>query len=498
MSKTSLRELSQNTMLYTLCSLLQRAVGFLLLPVYTRYLTPADYGVMQLLDITVDIAAILFVSGMTAGLQRYYFMAKSDHERNQVVSTTFFLEMGLGAAAAIALFFAAPLASYIGLREAQHVMFVRIAATNFLLSILLSVPMLLIQTQKRAGLYLLVSMGRLALQVTLNLTFLVGFGLGVAGILYAGFFVNLIVGTALVTWLIRNTGLSFNVPLFRQLRAFGVPYQISTAGAFILAFGDRFFLGHSRSISEVGLYGLAYQFGFLLSSLVESPFHRAWTPVRFQQSELPRSERDLLYSQGLDLLSIAVVLVGSGVVLFTPFILRLLTTPEFHPAAAMVPIVIAAYVVQCYTMVVAFGIDVSTRTKYYTYATWASAASIIVLYALLIPRFGGFGAAWATFLAFLIRFALTYSFAQQLWPVNYQWDRVLRTTSIGLLTALAAWALPSPTGLWMMLVKSTVLYCFCALAIWVTVLRPEQRLTVIGMLRKSFRQLPIFRRHPAS
>ena len=470
-------------MLYTLGSLIQRAVGFLLLPVYTHYLTPADYGVMQLLDITVDIAAILFVAGMTAGLQRYYFAATTDEQRSHVVSTTFILELGLAAIATISLVLAAPLAPYIGLHEPQHVTFVRISAMNFFLNVLSSVPLLLLQTEKRAGLFLLAQIGKLTMQVILNLTFLIGFGLGVAGILYSSFLVNATLGLILGAWLLRNVGLRFSRPIFSQLRAFGVPYQISTAGSFILVFGDRFFLGHSRSISEVGLYGLAYQFGFLLSSLVETPFARAWNPMRFQQSELPRSERDAFYNRGLNILGVVLTLSATGIVLFTPTIIKVATAPEFHSAAALVPIIIAAYMIQSYTTVVVFGIDVSTQTRYYTYATWTSAIAILILYSLLIPAYGGFGAAWATLLAFVLRFVLAYYFAQQLWPVSYRWGGTLRATGAGIAAVTIAWLLPA-TGIWMEVLTNTLLLCLCTLAIWLIALQPIEREAALAMLRR--------------
>jgi O-antigen/teichoic acid export membrane protein len=497
MGDTSFSQLGRNTMLYTLCSLVQRAVGFLLLPVYTRYLTPADYGVLQLLDITVDIAAILFVSGMTAGLQRYYFAAKDEAERKQVVSTTYVLELGLGAVATMALFLAAPLAAYIGLREPQHVMFVRISAINFLLSVLLSVPLLLLQTQKRAGAFLLASMGKLILQVTLNLTCLIGLGLGVVGMLYSGLVVNAIVGLVLAIWLMRSVGLHFSMPMLRKLRSFGVPYQISTAGSFILVFGDRFFLGHNRSIGEVGLYGLAYQFGFLLSSLVEGPFCRAWNPMRFQQVELPRSERDRFYNQGLRILGVVLILVATGIVLYTPAIIRLATTAEFYPAAVFVPILIGAYIAQCYTMVVAFGIDVSTRTKYYTYATWISSVLIVLLYASLIPPFGGLGAAWATLLAFLVRFALTYYFAQQVWPVSYEWGTTLQALVIGGVVCMVAWMLP-PMSLITGVVVDTLLFLLCVVAIWLVVLNQGDRTVVLTTLRRMGKRVDAVQREPGT
>ena len=310
-----------------------------------------------------------------------------------------------------------------------------------------------------------------------------GFGLGVAGILYSGFLVSAIFGMVLAIWLVREVGLRFSRAILLQLRSFGVPYQISTAGSFFLVFGDRFFLGYSRSIGEVGLYGLAYQFGFLLGSLVELPFFRAWNPERFLQSGLPRAERDASYNEGLSLLNVFLVLTATGIVLFTPAVIRLATTAEFHSAAAVVPVIVAAYVVQCYTMVVAFGIDVSTRTKYYTYATWSSVLVIAVLYAVLIPPYGGFGAAWATLLAFVVRFALTYFFAQRLWPVKYSWAGSLRATAIGIAVVVARTSL-TPAGVFAELALSTLLLGLCAFGIWTVGLRPGERHTVRGMVSR--------------
>lgn len=485
-------QLGRNTALYTLAGLITRGVSFLLLPVYTRFLTTADYGVMQLLDITVDIAAILFVAGMTAGMQRYYFAAKSDAERNAVVSTTFALEFGLGALAAAALFATAPLASLIGLTEPGHVFLVRIAACNFLLGVLSSVPLLLLQSQKRAGAFLAATLAKLAMQVTLNLVFLVWFQMGVLGILYAGFIANLVMGAVLCVWLVRSVGFHVHTEVLRQLRAFGVPYQISTAGSFILVFGDRFFLGASRTIGEVGLYGLAYQFGFLLSSLVEGPFIRAWNPMRFQQLELSRAERDSAYNHGLSILAVTLVFTATAIVLFTPPVIQFVTTPEFHPAAKLVPIIVAAYVTQSYTQVVAFGIDVSARTKWYTYATWTSVVVILVLYTVLIPRFGGFGAAWATLAAFLVRFGMTYRFAHAVWPISYRWGRVLRATGVGIGCEVAR-VMISPSGVGAGLAWGVALLIACALGLWSVALDSDERAQLVEFARRSAMRLSVSR-----
>ena len=67
--------LARNTLVYGAGIVARRIASFIMLPVYTHYLTPADYGVLELLQLTVDIAVILVSAGTTAGLLRFYFKA---------------------------------------------------------------------------------------------------------------------------------------------------------------------------------------------------------------------------------------------------------------------------------------------------------------------------------------------------------------------------------------------------------------------------------------
>lgn len=490
MSTANLSTIGQNAFYYTLGSVISRAASLALLPIYTSHLSTSDYGVMELLGIAVDVAAILFVSGMNSGLQRYYFLEPTEEGRNRVVSTTFWLEIGLAFLATIALILAAPYGHLIGLRDPGHIWFLRLAAITFFFGVLSSVPLMLIQSQNRARTFLVVSVVKLAAQIALNLLFLVRLDLGIAGILYTGLIVNLVMGLVLAAWMAREVGLKIHPPDLARLRAFGVPYQITVAGSFLLVYGDRFVLGAWTTTAEVGLYGLAYQFGFLVASLTEVPFIRAWNPIRYALIKEPRADRDLAYNHGLSALGFVLSLLSIGVLAFTPFVLGVLTPEAFHSAARLVPVIVGAYIVQCYTSVVVFGIDVSTRTKFYTIASWAGAITSIALYVLLIPRFGGAGAAWATLFAFLVRHGMTYHYAQRLWPVHYAWRAPLLGGVIFTVSALVQ-AVFTPSGNGGKFVNGFLLSVAATAALWFVALSRNERTEVrIFLTRVILSRLP--------
>ena len=260
-SPTNFRRLGRNTLVYGFGMIVSRIVSVVMLPVYTRYLSPTEYGLLQLLDVTVDVTAILFTAGIRSGLQRFYFKATTEEERNQVVFTTFLLEMVLTVAGTLVLMATANVVQRVVLVGAGTSDLVRLAALNFTLNAMTAVPMALLMIEQRAALATVSQLIRLAMQVTLNFYFLVFRHLGVESILLSTTIASSVVGFALVAWMIGRTGVRVSRAVVRDLRRFGVPYQITTAGAFILAFGDRFFLAHYDGAAEVGVYGLAYQFG---------------------------------------------------------------------------------------------------------------------------------------------------------------------------------------------------------------------------------------------
>lgn len=423
-SKTSLRRLGRDTTLYTVSILLTRAVSFVMLPVYTRYLTPADYGVLQMLDMAVDIAAILLTAGVTSGTQKFYFAAQSDDERTEVISTAFVLDLLVSLVASLALAGSSGWISDSLLKGEGSALMVQLAAANFTLNMLSGIPLLLMRVRQEPGLAVAASLAKVVLQVSFNIAFVVWLRLGPMGILLSTFCANLLVGMVLSAWLLRHVGIRLSRRIGKALIKFGVPNQVSFAGSFIITFGDRFFLEQGHGLTVVGLYALAYQFGFLLGQVSAEPFLRAWEPQMFLLAKLPAAERDAQYNRSFFLFSVVLLTGAVGLALGTPVLLRLMTTSAYFGAASVVPVILLAYVLQSWMFLLKFGIDFAGKPGLFTAATWMSVVVTVVAYALLIPPYGMFGAAWATVIGFAVRLVATYVFAQRLWPIQYRFGRI--------------------------------------------------------------------------
>lgn len=470
---------------YTALTLITRAVSFLLLPVYTRILTPADYGILQLIEMTTDVAGIALVAGTTSGFQRFFLGAKTHSERSAVVAATIGLLLAQSALGGLALILGAGPIARLVLKNASLAPLVTIAGLNFFLQAVPTVPLLLLQSLQKVRIYSILTFAKTALQASVNVLLLLVAGLGIRSFLYSTLLANVLFGVVLLVWTIRSYRPLWDGAMFQRLSRFGAPYRLTTAGNFALTFGDRFFIQANQGPAVVGLYGLSYQFGFLVSQLGEQPFQSAWTPQRYHHAGDDQATRDRF--NALTSLGFAIVLmtVAVGVSVCAKPIVRIMAASSFADAALTVPILALAYVVAGMTGAWKFGIDFSMQTRYYTYATWISVAVILVLYALLIPPFGAMGAAVATLVGFIARAIPTIMWAQRLFPLAIEWRRTGILLAVGTIAAL----LPSLfhlSSFAAMTLVAAVAFGLYAAAVWWLVLDGGHRQQLSRLVRSTW------------
>jgi O-antigen/teichoic acid export membrane protein len=423
-----LRKTMSHAGIYAVGILLSRAVSFLMLPVYTRLLTPSDYGVMELLEVTVDIVSIVTGMGVVQGLFKFYYQSDGEGDRKTIVSTTFLLIIfAYGCVALAGAGASGPISSLI-FSSKGYSKYVAISFLNLFLSFLIYVPLAYVRTLQRPFLFVAGTILRLVLQLSLNILLVVYLRMGVLGVLYSTMIASLVVGLAASLYLFGKVGLAFSVEKAKTLLKFGYPFIFSGLGAFILTYADRYFLNHYGHLSSVGIYSLGYKFGFLLMMFPVNPLFTAWMVQRFEI--VSKDNYEEVFNKFLEWF----VFVTLGVALFISLsirdVLRIMSAPSFWPAAQIVPIILAAYFLQACTDFFNFGIYHGGATKHMAYGTGVAAIVAVALCFLLIPGYGVFGAAWATFISFLARLVYVYAASQRTFRIRY---KLLRPFAYGVI-----------------------------------------------------------------
>lgn len=497
MNEPALKKTVKHTLVFSVWVVLNRGISLLMLPIYTRCLTPADYGILELIEMTVDIASILAGIGIISGLAKYYYQFQEKPERDELVSTLFILLIvSYLVVCLIAVQFTTNFSQLIFGTD-KYGGYLNIGLLNiFLHSTICFVPLAVFRTQQRSTVFVAVSVIKLVTQLSLNILLVVYLKKGVFGVLVSNTVALLLVGVGLASYTLHSVGFKFSRQKAFLLLRFGYPFVFVNLAAFLLTFSDRYFLNYFHKSGDVGIYALAYKFGVLVQTFPMSPMLNTWMVQRFEVVRSDGYEKVFNSFLGwLALLSISSALVIS---ILARDVLRIMATPAFWQAYRIVPVIAIAYLLQGSTDYFNFGIYQSSRTRHMAYATVLSALLIVGLSFLLIPEYGMLGAAWATLIAFAFRLAYVYFASQHFFHVTFHFGRILRIALPAVLVYFLSLGLTSvyesaPVFASLALNCGLVLLYFLLIHIS-GVLTPSERKAIAQFLRSPRESLTALRR----
>lgn len=431
-----------NTLIYGLGNYGVKIIGFLLIPLYTRFLSPSDYGIISLVAMYSQVMFVLMNLGQGFSLFRFYYDKDSDEARERVVAAALWIVLlfaiPLGA---IPLVFSRPLAgALLGSPDLWYLMF--IGTGTVLCKVLLRMPFSIMRAGDQAHRYATWSVVRNGVTTLLALALVAGIHLGATGVVLSQFLGDFIMCLLLTGVTFRMLRAGFHWADIRKQLLFGLPLIPAGAAAFVLDFLDRWFLKHYSSVSEVGIYSLGYRFGEILSFAVTA-FQLSWPQFVFANRKSENAPE--IYAQMTTYWVALLFLLWLGLSVSAPELLRLMATPSFYSAASVVPIVGLAMVLDGLTFTVNIGVLFSKKPYLRMAAVVAAAVVNITLNFLLIPRYGMMGAAWATMIGFLVQLCVALMLSLREYHVPYHWGRLLSTIGIAIGIYLSSLELTLPS-----------------------------------------------------
>ena len=406
----------------------------------------------------------MFRLGLDSGFFRVHYDLDTEPERRRLAGT-----VALFSAAVGTVFFAGtvlgagPLTRL--LLDAETSAFRRLvvlAAADVWLGTFAFVPLALLRIQDRPGLFSAMSAFRHTVNIVLKVVLVVN-GLGLAGVLWSDAIATALFSLALLPILLRHARPAWSVPLLGAALGFGVPKVPHGILVQALNLADRKILDLFVTRAEVGIYQLGYTFGGTVKFAL-SAFEPAWQPFVYSQARRPEAPallaRVVTYAFAAFLtVSLAVAVLGGDLlVLMTP------RRPAFWSGAGIVPVVALAYALHGVFLLGSIGIGIEKRARYYPMITAAAAVTNVAFNFLLIPRWGIFGAAWATVFSYAVMAALGVVLSSRLYPVPFETRRLaVMVAAAGLVFALSL--LAPAAALQALAVKAALVVAFPALMV---------------------------------
>jgi O-antigen/teichoic acid export membrane protein len=451
-----LRRLATTGAAYTAASIVSKVIAVALLPLYTRYLTREDYGAAEILFAAVVTASIVVRFGLIEAILRFYY--KEDEDPREVVAGSFAGLFWLSTLGALVLLpFAGPLSEAL-LPEAEQLgasapELVRVAIGGLWVLTMWEFMLTLYRLEERARAYFLTTILNVLASIALTVVLVVGLEEGARGLLVGSYAVGaaFVLGLVALQW--RRLSLRFDRGLMRRLFRFGAPTMPAEVSLYLLNFVDRLIIVRSLGLAEAGLYSLAVKFAQAVNVLVRG-FQLAWPPLAYSIRDDDEARR--AYATIVTLFAAGCAWVVAGMWLFSRWIVRALAAPKFFDAYEAIGLISTAVTLYALYLVLVVILGRTGRTEFNFPAAIGALVANVALNLLLVPSLGIVGAGLALVASYLVVLALMYVFTQRLFPVPYEWGRLLRVTlTVAVLVGAAELLVPTSGALGLLL-RSTL------------------------------------------
>jgi O-antigen/teichoic acid export membrane protein len=476
------RELSKNLAIYGVGDVAIQIVSFLLIPLYVRYLSPEDYGILGLLGAVEAGAKLFFRWGLDGAFMRFWYDCEDQPGRRRLASTIFFFLLAVNAALLAASVVAAPFVSRRLLGAGGYTLPLQLVLLNTFAIGFTFIPFHVLRIEQRTRYFSALTLTRSVATLLLRIALVVGAGFGIMGVVVA----DLAVTAGVMVWvsrlfapLIRPV---FSGVVLRETLSFGLPRLPHALAQQVMAVGDRFILTKFSTLGEIGVYSMSVSFG-LIPKLFLSAFENAWAPFYYATARESDAGRTLA---GITTYAFAVlVLLTAGLSAAAPDLLALVVGPDYAAGAGVIAWTAVGVCLQGVYLLTSIGLNITKHTQYYPVATFAGATCNVGLNFALIPRFGILGAAWANAVSYGVQAGVAYALSQRFYPIQYERARLARVAFAGGIAYAVAAALPQAPPLAAVLTRGTMVVVVMAALLGVSgFFRPDE-IRVLQRLRRN-------------
>ena len=401
MSKKVIRNIS----FYTIGAIIPKVIGFFLLPIFTRYLAPTEYGIMSYTDsITVFLFAFTILS-LNTYLLRCIFDYEKEEDRKKIIGNLFlfitiinFIMFGME----LVLFPKIILALNVKIKF--HPYFLLALINNFL-EIFSVVPLIIYRYKGKAINFVVVNATKSFIQVIFSLIFVIHFNMGVLGRYYGSLIANVIFLAIYIIIIYRNAILNLNLPQIKEGLLFSLPLVPSTFLHIIISIADRIMLERYMPLADLGIYSVSYDLGMILSIFARSSF-LAYEPIVFLKigkddfsQTITKIRKYYLY---------VIFCLSFLYLLFSKEILYVMASSKFSLGYKVIPIIIFSTIFSSENILFGTILIGIKKTKVSLILNLIGAITNVVVNLLLIPIIGIYGAAVSTLTSYLVMFCLFY------------------------------------------------------------------------------------------
>lgn len=422
-----LKYFTKTVLIYGLAPSIGKFVGIFLIPIYTRVFTPEEYGVIDLVYVIIYLLIVLADLNIYNGVGRYFYSAKSEKEKQIIVSTAFWNEVILSIVILfLSIIFSDKITSFLSTQEYNAVFLV--ALLWLPVSCIFTYLCVIMRYEKKPWLFLTASLVQIIVKVSVSLVTILVFKWGMVGIFWGQITGDLFGSILLFIFLKKYIILSWKPKILKKLLHFSVPLVPAVLVIYFNQSFNRFLLIKYLSLESVGLYAIASKISSIFV-LIGVAFRMAWEPFLYESLE--RKDNKNVFIRIYKLMLSFLCIFGIGITLFSKEILSLLTTKEYLPAYPLVGFLSIYSILNILRLIVGVGPKIVKKTIYDSISIVTGVIVNILTLFIFIPKYGIIGAGYSLCLGGLVTLGIYWYFTYKFYPINY--PKILTICSICLM-----------------------------------------------------------------
>ena len=421
-----LKELTKDTAIYGISTMVGRFLNFILVPLYTNIFLPADYGIIQLIYAYMAILNIVFIYGLDSAYLKFASFKDIGDEKDNF--STPYISVFVTSLLFVLLIVLNISAIGTSLRiPSDYTYLIYLAAAILFLDANVVIPFLKLRLDRKAKIFSLYRIINISVNIILNVYLILILDWGIEAILISNLIASAVSLLLVSFTIIKNFKLKFHSLLFKRLLKFGLPFLPAGFAVMLVQVIDVPILERLTDLKTVGIYKANYKLGIFMMLFVNM-FQFAWQPFFLQNAKEPNAKE--MFSKILTYFT----LVGSVIlVVLSLFITDLaqikiavfsLVGSQYWAGLQIVPIILLAYLINGMYSVFSAGIYIEEKSIYVPFITGTGALVNVVVNFLLIPVLSFTGAAIATLASYFVMALGYYYVTQKFFKVKYELKRI--------------------------------------------------------------------------
>lgn len=468
----SIKRLGKETLIYGTSTVLARLLNFCLVPFYTYYLLPGDYGIIATTFAVIALLNVIFLFGMD---QSYLRFASEHAQKTHVFQHCFYGVLINGCILSVLLWlFARPFAALIGIGD-SYAYLVHLAIWVLLLDVLNMIPFTKLRLERRPWYFAGVRTASIVVNVLGNIFFIAVLKKGIASILWANIFASLtsLLLLSPVVWKELSAHRpNFDKTLFTNMLRFAWPFVPSGLASLLISVIDKPILVHLVGLDQVGIYQANFKIGVFMMLLV-SMFDQAWRPFFLAHANEPDARQT--FARVFTCFAALGTWFLLGLSFLMPPIIQSnllgnfhLISPNYWSGLNVIPCVLTGYFF--YGLYVNFmvGPVMTKKTSILLWITLLGAATSITTNLVLVPHIGILGAGWAIALSYGTMALALFVFTQKNYTIPYEYKKLAAIAVACIASSLIIYAAGKNDIQSLLLLKITLLSIY-PLWIWLAV-----------------------------